>query len=384
MTAPHFLLVGDNGHVSSLADSSKVQASMVGLLSLCSSRHDAKGRTVWNTHEMSLRALNRHFDGAIAGARADAAALREDAFDPGMGMFNPQDLTHRFRNVMEERHQPLVSQVVFPVNTEVPPGALGYTQYRAYSTGEAVVYRGGSGADIPEVGIGQASFTHPCVYLVSKASINWLENLRGNMAGLNTQERKMRAARLVIDQLEDNWTFNGSTEHGLFGLLNHPYVDTALSDVAYTDASTAADIASDFGYWANYASNVSGSAYKPNTLLIAPKLLTALSNRQYGTTAGGASGNVMDWLLKANKHITKVEECPKLNDAGGSGIHAMAFVRSGGPADTSCEIIKPMMPTLLPPEARALVTELFLVSGFGGLNQREAGDNLIVYVEGEA
>jgi hypothetical protein len=297
-----------------------------------------------------------------------------------MGMFNPRDLTHRFRTIMEQPTAPLQSREVFPLNTEVPPGALAYEQYRTYSTGQAIVYRGGSGADIPEVGLGMASFQSPVVYVVSKASINWLENLRANMVGLNTQERKMRAARLVIDQLEDDWAWNGSADHGLWGLLNHPYMDVAVSDVPYTSASSADDIAADFAFFANYARNQSGSVFTPDTWLIAPKLASELRNRKYDTNA---AKSVMDWMLSANPHIKRVVEVAKLNDAGGAGIHAMAFVRSGtSNADATCEIVKPMMSTLLPPEQRSLVTELFLVSGYGGLNQRETGDNLVVYVQG--
>ncbi len=54
------------------------------------------------------------------------------------------------------------------------------------------------------------------------------------------------------------------------------------------------------------------------------------------------------------------------------------------PDVTEClELVKPMGATMLPPDRRALSTEMILVSAYGGLNQREAGDNLVVYVEGE-
>jgi len=378
MTA-HFLIVGDNGHVQEMADAGPVQSGLAGLISMCDQRADAQGRPRWNTHSVSMKLLERHFDGALKTARADAQALRGDAFDPGIGMFNPRDLTHRFKRVMEERMPPLSSQKVFPINTEVPPGALAYEQYRTYSTGNAVVYRGGNGDDVPEVGIGQATFQAPVVYVISKATINWLEQFRSNMTGLDTQTRKMRAARRVIDELENKWAFNGSSDYNLFGLLNHPYVDTALSSVNWGAATAADDIAADFGVWANYAENESNSTFAPDTLLIAPKLHNQLANRRYGDNA---DKSLLDWMLSANPHITRVEKVRELNDAGGTDIHAMAFTRNGvGGADSSAEIVKAMTPTLLPPELRALSSEMFLVSGFGGLNQREAGDNLIVYVD---
>lgn len=376
----NFLLVEDNGHVRPM-DGAVVNAGVARLASLAQFRQDAQGRTVNNIHSVSLKLLERHFDGAMKETREELSALRTDSFDPGMGMFNPRDLTHRFKRVLEEKMPPLNAQEIFPINTEVPPGALRYEQYRAYSTGEAVVYRGGSGHDIPEVGLGQASFSSPVVYLASKASIDWLENMRTNMTGLDTQGRKMRAARRVIEELENRWAFTGSEAHGLYGLLNHPYMDTALSAVAYVAATSGDDIAADFAVWANYAENESASTFQPDTLLIAPKLENALRNRKY---ADDASKSVMDWILGANPHIKKVKKVRELNDAGGTNIHAMVFCRGGaGSADSSIELVKPMGATMLPPDRKALATEMILVSAYGGLNQREAGDNLVVYVEGE-
>lgn len=376
-----FLLVSESGHVEPMADYSKVDAGMATLLSLCAPRIDAKGRSVWNTHSTSMTMLERHFDSAVQSALREAQSVRGDSgFSAGMGMFNPRDLTYRFRQVMEERTPPLSAKRIFQVNTEVPPGALDYEQTRVYTTGEAVVYRGGSGADIPEIGIGQAWTKAPVVYLVSKASINWLEQLRVNMTGLDTQARKMRGARLVIEELENRWAFNGAPEHGVFGLLNHPYVDTGLSDVAWIDGTDPDDIAADFAYWANYTRNVSRSAFQVDTWIIGNKLESFLRNKKYSTDA---SKSLMDWMLQANPHIKTVEVVPEMDDAGGEGIHAMAFVRRGeSPADRSVELVKPMMPTVLPPEAGSLATQLFMVSGYGGLNHREVGDNLVVYVEG--
>lgn len=375
----NFLLIGDNGHVEPMANAAPVQAGLAHLIAMCSQRTDSTGRARWDTHVQSLRILQRHFDAAFSTVRADVAALRSDAFDPGLGMFNPRDLTHRFKQILEEKMPPLSSQKVFPINTEVPPGALRYEQYRAYGTGHPVVYRGGSGDDVPAVGIGQATFSAPVVYLISKAEINWLEQLRANMTGMDTQARKMRVARRVIDELENKWVYEGSEAYNIFGLLNHPYITTALSTVGWGASTSADDIAADFGVWANYAENESQSTFQPDTLQLAPKLHNQLANRRYGDNA---DKSLLDWMLGANPHITRVEKVRELNDAGGTDIHAMAFTRNGaGGADASAEIIKTMTPTLLPPELRSLTSEFFLVSGFGGLNQREAGDNLIVYVD---
>lgn len=376
-----FLMVSENGRVEPLADSGSVIGGLETLKLTSQIRTDAAGRVRRGTFAAGMRAFEMHVGEAVQRIQQYAEAMRGDSgFAGNMGMLNPRDLTHRFREVLTEAMPPL-NMALFPVNTEPPPGTLHYEQYRAYSTGEAVVYKGGSGADIPEVGIGQATLTSPIVYLVSKATINWLETLSTNLVGLDVQARKMQGMQRVIAELENKWTFEGAPAHGLYGLLNHPYVDTALSGVAWVNGTDGDDIAEDFGRWANYAENESGSTFQPNTLLIAPKLANWLRNRKY---ADDASKSLMDWMLGANPHITRVETVRELNDAGGQGIHAMFFGRLGDSrANSSMEIVRSMTPTLLPPDARTLTTELFMASGFGGLNQREVGDALLVFVESD-
>lgn len=375
-----FLEVDQGGRVSPMSDSGAVGGALTSLIARSSSRIDGKGRRVDNLHSLSLELMEQNFRRVDADLRADSTVARNDDFAAGLGMFNPRDLTYKFKQAMEERLPPLNSLECFPVDTQVPPGALTYEQSRVYTTGQAVVYRGGTGADVPAVGLGTAAMQAPVVYLVSKVEINWLEQLRIGMTGIDTRSRKILGARRVIAELENKWAFQGAEAHGLYGLLNHPYMDTVTSTVVYGASGSSDDIAADFATWANYADNESGSTFRPNCLMIAPKLANYLRNRKY---ADDASKSLMDWMLAANPHITSVKLVRELNDAGGAGIHAMSFSRIGtSPTDSSLSLVKPMMATMLPPETRSLGTTMYMVSAFGGLNQTEAGDNLVVYVEG--
>jgi len=356
MTA-NFLLVEPNGSALAMGDHREVARRIAIAATMADRRTDDLGRMIYDFDSLAAARLDAMFTDAVVDLRAEVGRMprgsrRRDDFSALLGAgIQPRDLTHKMRRVLEERHQPMNALRIFPVSTEIPPGMLKYEQHRTYSTGEAIVYRGGTGSDIPSVGIGSASVSANVVYLVAKADINWLEQLSTNQLGLDTQARKMRAARRAVDQLVNRWAFEGSEAHGMLGLLNHPYIDTALSTVAYTDDSAADDIAADFGTWANYAENESGSAFQPNCLQIAPKLANYLRNRRYGDNA---DKSLMDWILGANPHITKVETVRELNDAGGSGIHGMAFCRVGsGPVDSSLQLELPMTPTLLPPDRRA-------------------------------
>lgn len=379
-----FLEVQPNGRVARMGNSGQVQSGLFQLATLSQSRTDSQGRTVWDTHEKSLGLVERNFDAAYREVRQDAQdILRRDDFVASLGMFQPRDLTHKFRQVLEERTPTLNAQRVYQISTEIPPGAMSYEQSRIYATGEAVVYRGGSGADIPVVGVGQATMTRPIVYLAAAADFNWLEQLKSNFAGIDTTPRKMRTLRRVIEELMNKWAFEGSEEHDIWGILNHPYVDTALSTVAWNDTTADPDdIAADAAVWLNYNDNVSGSTFMVDTWLIAPKLENYLRNRPFGDNR---DKSLMDWILGANPHIKSVERIREFNDAGGAGIHANALTRRGGGlADTSTTLEVPLGATLLPADRQALATRMYMVAGYGGVNQREVGDNLVFYVQGPA
>ena len=373
-----FLEVGENGHISPASQSAidQAQSGLTRLMGYAQSRIDDKGRTVWNTHHVSMQLLQGHLDEVGAEIRRDAGLVRADDFAPGLGMFNPRDLTHKMRRVLEEKRPPLNGRLAFDVNTEVPPGALKYEQYRTYTAGEASVYRGGNASDVGEIELANAFFTAPVVYFISSFSVNWLESLRINMTGLNTQLLKMRGAVRALGEIENRLIWEGSEAWGVYGVLNHPYVDKLVSSLDFGSA-TAEQMSSALHQWANYAEEQSGSTFQPDTMVIAPKLYNHIANKKFGS---GDPETVLERFQKSNPHISRILKARELNDAGpgGDGQHVIEFHRRGaGPADRSAELVQVMGPTILPAERRALSTKTFVVSGFGGLNQHEVGDTLV-------
>lgn len=363
----NFIVVDDAGTARPMGDTGRISTSLAMFAS--GLRQDSKsGR--WNTHKHSLREMNRHMD----------MVERSDAFDATAGLFQPRDLAHKMRTVLEERLPPLNGREVFPVNTEVPPGSKSFEQSRFYGTGQAVVYRGGPGQDIPDVGLSQASFDSPVLYMVSAASLDILEEMSANRTGLDVNARKMQRARLAIMELQNKWTWEGASAFGLTGLLNHPYIDRGVSQVNYATGS-ASDILADLYYWADYAHTVSGQAFRADTLIIS----NALHNLLTGTLVPDTDGsNVIEMLLRHKPHIRRVVAVRELDDKGGDGVHVLTFTRQGaGSADRSAEIISVMEPFMLPAERGALASKMYMLAGFGGLNALEVGNMINVYVSGE-
>jgi len=372
----HFLTVTPQGRLERMGQTSDVNAGLTRLAVRVRSAVDSTqpGRVLYDTHRVSVDALGHHFDQMGA-----ALSLRRDAFNAGLGLFEPPDLTARFSRILEERMPPLTSREAFRANTEAPPGSLFTEQSRVQSTGEAVILKGGV-RDVPAVAIGQARDRRPIVYMAAKFEINWLEQLSINAygAGLNVTDRKLRTTRRVIMELQNRLAWEGSDEHDIWGVLNHPYLDKIISATVFENASDPDDVVKALIDYANYAEEQSGSTFQPNTMVIAPKVFNFIASRRFGS---GSDQTILEHFKKACPHITRIVKARELNDAGPASYSGIFFCRSGsGPADSSCELIDVLSPTLLPPQVAGLATCSYMLAGCGGLNQHEVGDNLLVWV----
>lgn len=346
-------------------------------------RRDEKGRRCDNAHFKSFERLDGYMGAGIADA-LETARRRGDAFVPGAGNYNPRDLTQKMKRAMEERLQPLSADECFPVNTELDPGALDYEQSRLMTTGRAMEYRGGLGDDAPVVEIGQTAFRQKIIGGVIKIVNDFRELASDRFAGLDRAAKKIVGARRALAELRSRWIWQGSQANGLFGIVGHPYVDTGVSQVPYTEDSAVADILADIVYWAQWAENQSGGAYRADSVCIAQKLYNYLAGTML-SAANGSNITVLEMAQKLCPNIKNWKSVPELNGVGGSGLHGMFFYAKGsGDLDRSIELMDAMPTTLLTPEKRALGEQTFMVFFFGGANQRSAGDNLFVYVTGPA
>jgi len=338
------------------------------------------GELSLSLHDRSMQLFSDHMD-EVADAFDRRRNRRADAFSPGMAQFDPEALTHRFEQVMEQPLPPLNVLRALPVNNEINPGADGYRQWRMFSSGKAVVFKGGTNG-IPEVGFGNTSYFHPSVYFATKMSISWLDILREGMVGISSTNRKLTAMRRAHNEAINQFGIHGENSHGIWGLLNHPYVDKLVSAVTFTrDAgvTTPAQIHDAVVRYANYAEENSRQTFQPNRLLVSPRVYNMLNSTYY---QDGSGDNLMKRILDSCDHITSVVKMHELQGTGPGGTDIMMFSRGGaGSSDSSAELMMVMPPSILPPETGGLATTTYMVSGMAGVRQSEVGHNLIVYVE---
>lgn len=371
----YFEIHPDGSHTPYFPDDG-FQARLLNFERSLAHKVDAKGRRRSDAHKKSMTRLDDFCVSALDSGR-------QDAFAAGMGMLNPQDLTYRFKRAMEERLPPLTADRIFPVNTEVDPGALTYEQRRLATTGRAVTYRGGMGDDVPEIELGQTSFQQPLTWFVAKFAVDFREAQSSRFAGLDTLGKKVAASRRFMYEKRNRLAWNGDSSINMYGVIGHPYIDTAVSQVPYNGDSAIADIIDDFGYWAQWATDQSLGAYAADSVVMAKKLYNYLG-RTFLNIGNSSNITILEALKKAHPEIKHWEWAPELNNTLSTGVHGMFFYAKGegGAYDHSVELIDAMAPTLLAPEVRALGQQSFMIGCFGGANHTSAGDNLIVHVTG--
>jgi len=371
-----FFEVGPSGGIRAASEelASSVQAPLAELGARVDSTTDDIGNTRWSTYADSLDMVEYSAAEAASQMRA-----RSDSFSANVGGgLNPRELVGTLRRTLEERRPPLNYRAAFDTNTSLPPGLMEYEQYRASVSGTASIYRGGDGSNVGEIELANTGFKAPIVYLIAAISTNWLEQLNINRIGLGNNTTKMRGAIRALQEAENKLTWTGSEADRIYGVLNHPYVDHMLASIDFGTAQPDA-MSEAMSTWANYAEEQSGSIFQPDTMLIAPKLLNYIANKRFGS---GSDKTVLAHFREAHPHIKRILKVRELNNAGPDGSHYIVFHRKGaGPSDRSIELVRTMGITPLVPDNRPLTSKMFLVCGFGGANQIEVGDALIVAVK---
>lgn len=342
-------------------------------------RQDSEGGWQTTRFSTSMRMVEDSFTQQIGEAKRMARA--DSGFSAGLGVGNPRDLTHRMRRVLEEKLTPLSADRYFPIDREVPPDALNYEQSRIYGAGEAEIYRGGLGEDVGTVSLGQTFFTQPVIFIISRFQVDFLEALRSGRLGIDTQARKMMRARRVMAEKRNLWAWEGNTSVKLYGMFNHPYIDTAVSQVPYNSDSAADDIIDDFNFWASYSFRASNTVSQPDTVIFAADTYTYLATTPRTATT---DTTILEFLQKANPDIKHWEKAPECKDALATDVHAMVFMHrgNGGVYDASCSMVDTMGATLLAPNRQALGSDFYMVQGFGGLNHTDPDKEIVVYVQG--
>ena len=339
-------------------------------------RTDDAGNQVLDFTEYLNGSLRRTADSwALTQGRtltelASAAARRDTGASAGLGGSEPRDFTFRFPDILDEKLPALQSFEYFAIDNTVPPGAIEFELYRSYTSGEARIYLGGG--DVPEVSLGQAALRRSTRFLVTSYNHTFIDRLRDNYRGYSTERMKAKAARDVLLRKADELFWNGSDDFDLWGVLNYPFLDIGVSATPISSASSAAAIIESVSEAANYAHTESKQTFESTACIMSSKI-----HRYLATTLAGAGDNsttLLEFIQKANPHITAWRRSYRLDGTGPSSYHGILFYRDD---DMGINPIITMDPTPLPPQTFGLADKTYMIMGVGGVVMKEVGNNLL-------
>ena len=338
-------------------------------------RNDSAGNQVLDFSDYLTRTLRRTGDSWAAAQGTtigDMARRLDSGAAAGLGGAEPRDLTFRFPDLLEEKLPPLQSFEYFTLDNTVPPGAIEFEIYRSYTSGEARIYLGGG--DVPEVSLAQATLRRSSRFLVTSYNHSFIDRLRDNFRGYSTERMKAKAARDVLLRKADDLFWNGSSNFDLWGVLNYPFLDKGVSATAISSASTAAAIIEAISVAANYAHVESKQAFESNACVMSVAVYRYLSTTLAGS--GDNSTTILEFLQKANPHITSWRRSYRLDGTGPSNYHGVLFYRDD---EMGINPIITMDPTPLPIQSFGISDKTYMVMGIGGVVMKEVGNNLLTW-----
>ena len=282
-------------------------------------------------------------------------------------------LEYRYGEVMREEFPIPNGLELFETDTSVPPGALTYTIRRQMASGEEADYK--AGTNIPRGGISVGDETRPIRNYVTGWGNTIFEQQSSEFAGLNEDRELFRTARDVMMQFLNRRIWYGSAEFDVWGVLNYPWLNVAVSTVVMggPSTSTAAAIIGELGRLANSARDASNGLFEPNSLALSNRLYTYMATTPYGSVN---DTTILEYFLRTNDHIKKVTKVWELTNAGPGGAQGALFYRGDR---YGIRNVIPQNFTVLPQQAIAFDRNNYAYMSHGGIRMDYVGDSLLVW-----
>lgn len=265
----------------------------------------------------------------------------------------------------------LTALSLFPISSEVDPGAETVTYYTYDRNGVAKVIDNYS-TDLPRADVnGKPSFAQ-VKSLGDSYGYSAQEMRASRLAGKSLDARKAEAARLSIDTLNNQIAWRGDDESGLMGVLstgqNIPlYTIGAGAESTKTKwtEKTADEILADVNGMAKQVAKVTKNVERPDTLCVPADVYMDISTRRIPET----TATVLSFILEHAPYIKNVVSAAELDAdsvdtnpyAAASEGQGVAFLFKNDKRKLSLEIPMPFyqypaqirnLETVIPCEAR--------------------------------
>jgi hypothetical protein len=295
-------------------------------------------------------------DEEIRSQRGDS--LASSLTPQGGGAFLERQLQQVLATVLEQPRAPLNGFMLFPLGTNVSPGAATYIQRVRNSVGSARV--GGSAADDPptsDVEVTEFPMATAPIYTGFQYSI---EEIATNLfAGGSLPTDRASAAQRSDLQTHNEIMFNGDAKHGLFGMLMHPLIPRTVLAARPT---TAADALSMLNQLVNRV-HVRTQGLAGRLRVVLPTDLYAFIASEPRSTTSDTT--VLSFFLQNNPHVLDVKS---YHEGDGRGTGGSDVIMAYPPVADVLTYEVPRMWTPLPVQAKNYVMKVPCSSKSGGMH----------------
>lgn len=317
-----------------------------------------------------------------SGRSVHNGSVAMDAADHNAGLFLAQELTSRAARALEQPRKKLSGLEIFPVNTEVKPGAINHTVSRVEERGKASTFRAAGQRPIPRVSLAQKESIFPVRHLVDAFEFSLFEQNSANFASFAMFDRGVSAARRAIDEYENDLIWSGSVLDGLYGVLNYPHLDKVAVATTFAAATDVDTMCSEIIKLIQYAENNSGMVFQSDSVAISHKLWNFLSRTRVKDSTGNGSGvTALKYIQAQAEHIPaanwhKVSELADFS-VGGATVQGVFCFRKD---EDVIRVVSVQPTTPLPLQTVGFLTSQFMYRSFGGVAMMNVGACVLGYI----
>ena len=204
---------------------------------------------------------------------------------------------------------------LFPMSSEVDPGAETVTYYSYDKTGLAKIISNYA-TDLPRADVKGKPTTAIIKSLGDSYGYSIQEMRASRMAGKSLDTRKAESARYQIDYLNNKIAWNGDAETGLKGVLStdndvplYTVANGAKGTTSWAD-KTEDEILADITGMLKQMATVTKKVEKPDTLALSSDAYIEIQNKHIEGTAT----TVLKYIQDNIPDIKQIVSCPELDD----------------------------------------------------------------------
>ena len=269
---------------------------------------------------MGMHNKEGRFDEAERNYIQSVAGRQDEAFS----FFLARELTQIRARVLEVSKAPMNAFRIFPVQTEVAPGAATAIQRIYDSTGMAKVISNYAD-DLPRADAVGKEVVSKVVTVGDSYGYNTMEIEHAQFAGVNLSMYKAQAARRAVDLKINQMAWFGDADHGVTGFIDNPNLtavtlaaDGTGSSTKFTD-KTPDQIIRDITKLITAINVATNNVEDPNMVLLPTEAfdhIVMTPRSQYSDLT------ILEFLRRSHPNI-RFEKVGELDGAGTAGADLM-------------------------------------------------------------